>query len=80
MLPPGEDPTDPPRRPAPATSRPVSNDVRPEAAAPAAAPSAGTKPTDHGWKNSSRDLVTGLEVTDFSETISGEIFDELFRR
>jgi len=54
--------------------------VKPEATAPTAAPPAGTKPTDHGWKNSSLDLVTGLEVTDFSETISGEIFDELFRR
>ena len=33
-----------------------------------------------GWEHSSLELLTGVEVTDFSETISGEVFFELFRR
>ena len=33
-----------------------------------------------GWERSSLELLTGVEVTDFSETISGEVFFELFRR
>lgn len=33
-----------------------------------------------GWEHSSLELLTGVEVTDFSETISGEVFLELFRR
>lgn len=75
---PGKDPTDPARRPAPDSAAPVSDNGKPVAASPVAP--ASPKPADPGWKNSSLDLVTGLEVTDFSETISGEIFDELFKR
>lgn len=33
-----------------------------------------------GWEHSSHELLSGVEVTDFSETISGEVFFELFRR
>jgi len=42
---------------------------------------AGPAPADGGgWERSSLELLTGVEVTDFSETISGEVFFELFRR
>ena len=34
---------------------------------------------DLGWQHSSLDLLTGVEVTDFSESISGEAFHALFR-
>lgn len=45
-------------------------------------PDAPTTPTADvpGWEHSSLELLTGVEVTDFSETISGEVFFELFRR
>ncbi|HWI12133.1 MAG TPA: hypothetical protein VNU48_12445 [Burkholderiaceae bacterium] len=44
-------------------------------------PPAGPAPADaSGWERSSLELLTGVEVTDFSETISGEVFFELFRR
>lgn len=77
---PGKDPTDPTRRPASDAAYPVSDNANPGATPPATPPPASPKPADPGWKNSSLDLVAGLEVTDFSETISGEIFDELFKR
>jgi hypothetical protein len=32
------------------------------------------------WHYSSFELMNGLDVTNFSESISGEIFHELFRR
>ncbi len=32
------------------------------------------------WRASSHDLLIGLEVTDQSESIPGELFDELFNR
>jgi len=44
-------------------------------------PSADVGPVDGtGWEHSSLELLTGVEVTDFSETITGEVFFELFRR
>jgi hypothetical protein len=44
-------------------------------------PPTGPAPADgSGWERSSLELLTGVEVTDFSETISGEVFFELFRR
>lgn len=55
-------------------------DLNLELASPA--PQAATAPTAEvpGWEHSSLELLTGVEVTDFSETISGEVFFELFRR
>lgn len=32
------------------------------------------------WRASSHDLLNGLEVTDQSDSIPGELFDELFNR
>lgn len=32
------------------------------------------------WQLSSFELMNGVDVKDFSETISGDAFDELFRR
>lgn len=32
------------------------------------------------WRASSYDLLSGLEVTDQSDSIPGELFDELFNR
>ena len=32
------------------------------------------------WRASSYDLLNGLEVTDQSDSIPGELFDELFNR
>ena len=78
-MPRGKDPIVP-RPPTGVTPSAVPDDPKRDATQPAAEPPAPSKPADPGWKNSSLDLVTGLEVTDFSETISGEIFDELFKR
>ncbi len=47
---------------------------------PAAAPADAATDDAPGWEHSSLELLTGVEVTDFSETISGEVFRELFRR
>jgi hypothetical protein len=32
------------------------------------------------WRDSSFDLLNGIEVRDHSDTISGELFDRLFKR
>ncbi len=32
------------------------------------------------WRVSSHDLLNGLEVTDQTDSIPGELFDKLFRR
>lgn len=32
------------------------------------------------WRVSSHDLLNGLEVTDQTDSIPGDLFDELFRR
>jgi hypothetical protein len=37
-----------------------------------------TDPPPPNWRASSHDLLTGLEVQDFSETVSSDVFDELF--
>lgn len=31
------------------------------------------------WRASSHDLMTGLQVSDVTDTIPGELFDELFK-
>ena len=36
--------------------------------------------SEPAWQGSTRDLLRGVDVTDFSETISGDVFQELFRR
>jgi len=50
--------------------------------APAARPPSAAKiltdPPPPNWRASSHDLLTGLEVQDFSETVSSDVFDELF--
>ena len=56
-----------------------ANDT-PEVPLPAPSPAEEAAPeTDPGWQDSSRELLTGVEVTDFSESISGEAFHALFR-
>ena len=64
----------------------VTNDARaalppaPETPGPPSAPEeASLTEADLGWKDSSLELLTGVEVTDFSESISGETFHALFR-
>ena len=49
-------------------------DLRPDA------PSATDDPSSLHWQDSSLDLMNGLDVTDFSETISGVSFQDLFLR
>ena len=53
---------------APGTPSPATTQLQ-DAAVPAA---------DPGWQHSSHELLTGVEVTDFSESISGEAFHALF--
>ena len=47
------------------------------AAPPASAAAEETPPL---WQFSSFELMNGVDVTDFSETISGEAFQDLFLR
>jgi hypothetical protein len=37
-----------------------------------------TDPPPPNWRASSYDLMTGLEVQDFSDTVTSDVFDELF--
>ena len=62
--------------PAPGT---VANDTRElPPLAPSAPVEASVPEAELGWKDSSLELLTGVEVTDFSESISGEAFQALF--
>ena len=54
--------------------------VNPALSAPGLQAAAPVLADANGWEHSSLELLTGVEVTDFSETISGEVFFELFRR
>ena len=38
------------------------------------------RPDPPGWQASSFDLSRGLEVSDETDTIPGDLFDELFRK
>jgi hypothetical protein len=44
-----------------------------------AEPVEGGPPAEPGWLVSSFELAHGLEVSDQSDTIPGELFDELFK-
>ncbi len=37
-------------------------------------------PTDRWWYESSYDLRSGLEVSDSTDTVPGDLLDELFKR
>ena len=50
----------------------------PAEARPADAPKILTGPPPPNWRASSYDLLTGLEVQDFSDTLTSDVFDELF--
>ena len=58
-------------------------DSSPAPVPPAAEPQVAPKILDPApvanWKDSSHDLLSGAEVTDFSETIPAELFDKLFK-
>jgi hypothetical protein len=74
---PSEVPDPPGELPAPgavANSTPALPSPAPSTPLPNTAPEA-----ELAWKDSSLELLTGVEVTDFSESISGEAFHALFR-
>lgn len=43
------------------------------------APERSAAPPDGSWRASSYDLLNGVEVTDESDTIPDDLFDELFK-
>lgn len=58
----------------------VANEVsEPLPQAPSQPHEVPAREAEPGWQHSSLELLTGVEVTDFSESITGETFDALFR-
>ncbi|HWH82852.1 MAG TPA: hypothetical protein VNU71_11525 [Burkholderiaceae bacterium] len=49
-------------------------------ATPPATPPAAPVDGEPAWQRSTIELLKGVEVTDFSDTISGDVFQELFLR
>lgn len=45
-----------------------------------ATPAAPPVDAEPAWQRSTIELLKGVEVTDFSDTIAGDVFQELFRR